>query len=385
MPVTTGPEKTPYWHLAVDAGCRAWAVLSNRYHPLCFVTPEEGGLLREYQRMMAGCALWSEGPDRQIAISGPDAEHFVNSLVTRDLSGRIPVGKARYAVVCDYTGGIVNDPVVLRIADDEIWLSGHQELLHFARGMQAVAQFDVTIGEQDVVPLQIHGPRAREFLSSLVADGLLDAQALALTPFTLCRLRLFDLPAIVVCMPLLGEIGYEVLPFDASQTGEFFWRRLVSLGAPHGLSVTGPAYMRRLEAGIRHYGADINLRVNPFEAGLDWQVDLDKRAFAGMNALQQASLKGVSRRLVPIQFGGPPVTWFITDQWRTLQPGSERESGYVTSACYSPVLDCNVGFAMLPSSSSAPGTRLVLDRPDHGATAAAVVRRPFVAGAAERC
>src|SRR5680860_774239 len=120
--ISTRIRKSPYWHLSQRHGCYAYEVYNHMYHPRAYVKPEDGGLLKEYEYLTNDVTLWNVAVERQIQIKGPDALAFANLLVTRDLTDKCKVNQARYVILCNEHGGI-NNPVLLRVAEDEIWLS----------------------------------------------------------------------------------------------------------------------------------------------------------------------------------------------------------------------------------------------------------------------
>jgi len=375
--INTQVRKSPYWHLSERHGCYCYTVLSNLYHPRAYVPEHEGGLVKEHEYLTSAVTLWNVAAERQIAIKGPDALAFANYLVTRDLRGRVPVGKARYTIICDEDGGIVNDPVLLRVADDEIWLSTHTEVLHFARGLRVNAGFDVRVDELDVSPLQIQGPESKPLMEALVEQGRIGAEVLDLSYYTLCQTRLDDVDVIVSRTGFSGEVGYELYPFNATDTGEKVWDALVEAGQPFGLRVIAPGHIRRLEAGILSYHADMDQNTSPYEVGLDWQVNLDKDGFVGQEALRRISRERVRRRIVGVTFGGAAVTWYNPDFWPVTDEAGQSDLGYITSAFYSPRLETNIALAMVSAESSAPGTRVMVDKPDDGRVPGEVVKTPF--------
>ena len=271
--INTQVRKSPYWHLSERHGCWAYTVLSNLYHPRAYVAPEDGGLFKEHEYLTQAVTLWNVAAERQIAIKGPDAEAFANRLVTRELKGKIPVGKARYTIVCNEDGGIVNDPVLLRVAEDEIWLSTHTEVLFYAQGVRVHSGYDVRIEEVDVSPLQIQGPNSKPLMESLVAQGRIGREVLDLKYYTLCQTQLDGIDIIVTRTGFSGEVGYELYPFNATDTGETVWNAVLEAGQPYGIQVIAPSHIRRLEAGILSYHADMDHNTTPYEVGLDWQVD----------------------------------------------------------------------------------------------------------------
>ena len=142
------------------------------------------------------------------------------------------------------------------------------------------------------------------------------------------------------------------------------------------MAVTGPSDIRRVEAGILGYGADIDLATNPFEAGLDRLVDLDKAAdFIGKPTLRRIKAEGVKRRLVGVEIAGEPLPAPFTERW-PVRDGA-KAVGEITVAVHSPRLERNIGYAMLAVEHSALGSRLVIDTP-WGEAAITVVEKPFV-------
>lgn len=375
--INTQVRKPPYWHLSERHGCRSYTILSNVYHPRAYVPEAEGGLLKEHEYLTQRVTLWNVAAERQIALKGPDALRFANFLVTRELNGRVPVGKARYTIICNEDGGIVNDPVLLRVAEDEIWLSTLNETFHFARGVAVNSSMDVRVDEIDVSPLQLQGPKSKPLMEALVNQGRIGAEVLELGYYTLCQTRLDDVALIVSRTGFSGEIGYEFYPFNTTDTGEQVWETLLEVGEPYGIQVIAPGHIRRLEAGILSYQADMDYNTNPYEVGLDWQVDLDKASFIGQQALRHIKRQGVSRHIAGLRFGGAPITWYLEDFWPVADADDTDVIGYVTSAFYSPRLQTNIAFAMVPVAQAANGTALTVHKPGDGSVTAEVVPTPF--------
>jgi glycine cleavage system aminomethyltransferase T len=179
-----------------------------------------------------------------------------------------------------------------------------------------------------------------------------------------------------------GEVGYEIYLHNASQNALKLWDRVLEAGRPHNLAVIGPSHIRRIEAGILAYGADMGLDTNPFEVemGYSWMVDLDQEAdFIGKEALKRIKAEGVKRKLVGVEMQGNPIGAYtdgtMEDFWPVLRDGGQV--GRVTSACYSPRLEKNIGYAMLPIEHADLGTKLTVEAPA-GKTTATVVKKPFL-------
>ena len=371
-------RKGPYWHLSDRHGCWCYGAHSNMYRPRAYVPLEQGGLLKEYEYLTAAVTLWDAATERQIQIKGPDALVFADSLVTRSLASRLPVGQARYALLCYDNGNILIDPVVLRVADDEIWLSTHTEAEPWLRGILIHSGHDVTVREIDVAPVQLQGPRSLALMEKLVGGGLIGTEVLDLKYYRLCRTRLNGLDVVVSRTGFSAEVGYEIYLQDATVNADRLWDTLWEQGRDLGLQVTAPSHIRSLEAGILLYGVDFDTETDPFEAGLDWAVDLDKPAFVGRDALLEIRRKGSPRRMVGLTLGGEPQLWYNADFWPVSDATGGREVGYVTRAFYSPKLKTNIAHAMVSADCAEPGTDLLVAKPDEaGPVAAKVVERPF--------
>ncbi|MGI8740852.1 MAG: glycine cleavage T C-terminal barrel domain-containing protein [Gammaproteobacteria bacterium] len=372
--ISTRIRKSPYWHLSQRHGCYAYEVYNHMYHPRAYVKPEDGGLLKEYVYLTNDVTLWNVAVERQLQIKGPDALAFANLLVTRELTDKCKVNQARYVILCNEHGGIINDPVLLRVAEDEIWLSiSDSDVLLWAQGVNYMAGYDVQITELDVAPLQIQGPKSKALMQKLLGDGVLDIPYYGLWPTTLG-----GMDVIVSRTGFSAEVGYEIYLRDASVNADRLWNRLIDAGKEFNLQVIAPSHIRRLEAGILSYGQDMDIETNPFEVGLDWQVDLTKPDFIGKQALLAIANQSVSRRLVGLHFGGEPITWYIPDFWQVSDTANQQQVGYVSSAWYSPKVGCNIALAMMNAPHDAPGGLVAIER-EQGAQSveAKVCKFPF--------
>ncbi|MGO2112617.1 MAG: aminomethyl transferase family protein, partial [Pseudoclavibacter sp.] len=168
MLIDTRVRKSPYWELSVEAGCWRASIYNRMYHPRGYVPREDGGMSVEYESLINDVTLWNVAVERQIRVKGPDAEAFTNFVITRDAT-KIPAMRARYVILCNEKGGVLNDPVLLRIADDEFWFSlSDSDLMLWLQGVNIGRRFDVDIDEIDVAPVQIQGPKSADLLADLI-------------------------------------------------------------------------------------------------------------------------------------------------------------------------------------------------------------------------
>ncbi len=375
MLISTRVRKSPYWHRSQQHGCYAYSVYNHMYHPRAYVRPEDGGLLKEYEYLTSEVTLWNVAVERQIQIKGPDALAFANLLVTRDLNEETcPVYQARYVILCNEHGGIINDPVLLRVAEDEIWLSiSDSDVCLWAQGVNYRAGYDVTIKEIDVCPVQIQGPKSRPLMEKLFGDMVNDIPYYNVAPATLD-----GMDVIISRTGFSAEVGYEIYLHNATAMADILWDILIDAGEEFNIKVIAPSHIRRLEAGILSYGQDMDLETNPFEVGLDRHVHFGKPDFIGKHALLEIRNRGLTRKLVGLRMEGAPIDWYIPDFWPVKDPASLQSIGYVSSAFYSPKLGFNIAFAMMHIDYTENDTTVQVIRSDDSETVSAqVCQFPF--------
>lgn len=358
-------RRSPFFEGARRAGCKGWSVANHMFQPHSYDDP-----VSEYWHLINGVTLWDVGTERQVEISGPDATAFVDRLTPRDVINVAP-GKCRYIIVTSHEGGIVNDPVMLRLASDRYWLScSDSDLLLWAKGVAIYAGLDVRIHEPDVSPVQIQGPKSGAVMETLFGEDIA-----GLSYYTLAETTLDHIPLLVTRTGWSGELGYEVFLRD-SRYGDELWNRILEAGRPQGIAVTGPSDIRRVEAGILGYGCDIGLDINPIEAGMERLLDLDSgREFIGRQALLSIREAGVSRRIVGVELAGEPLEQGIfTERWPIMKDGV---IGEILIALHSPRLERNIGYALIATEHSGQGSSMTVESPV-GALTAKVVEMPFV-------
>ncbi|HAW46258.1 MAG TPA: glycine cleavage system protein T [Roseovarius sp.] len=388
MLISTRVRKSPFWHLSIEAGAWRATVYNRMYHPRGYARPEDGGAMAEYRALVNGVTLWNVAVERQIRVKGPDAEDFVNTVITRDAT-RIQPMRGKYCILCNDKGGILNDPVLLRLSEDEFWFSiSDTDLMLWLQGVNTPKRWDVDIRELDVAPLQVQGPLSEELMADLLGEGLRE-----IPYYGLMEAQIDGCPVIISQTGFSGEKGYEIYVRDASQTAERVWYALRGIGAHYGLRVIAPGHHRRIAAGILSWGQDMDAETSPFQVNLAYQVPRKKSAdYIGKAALEaqrdeiEAGRYPFALKLVGLKMGGLPITDYAPDFWLVGDENDER-CGYVTSPWYSPDLEQNIALAYVPWEKSAIGTRLRVELPEmyqesSGKSVWAIVSEvPFVASA----
>jgi glycine cleavage system aminomethyltransferase T len=365
-------RKSPFFSASRRHGVAMYSVYNHMYHPRHYGDPVE-----EYWQLLNGVTLWDVGVERQVEITGPDAFSFTNMLVARDLA-KCEVGQCKYVFVTAPDGGIINDPVLLRLGEDHFWLSlADSDVLLWALGVAHGSGLDVTIREADVGPVQIQGPKSKDVMVDLFGADILEVPY-----YFLRRYELDGVPVLVSRTGYTAELGYEIYLFEASRHGERLWGAVLEAGRPHGLAVIGPSHIRRIEGGILAYGADMWLDTNPYEVGMgyDWMVDLEQKAdFIGKHALARIKQEGVRRKLAGVEIGGASLGAYNDGSMIDVFPVTRggEPVGRVTSACHSPRLGKNIGYAMVPVELAELGTELEVEV-DGDRRDAVVVEMPFI-------
>jgi glycine cleavage system aminomethyltransferase T len=249
----------------------------------------------------------------------------------------------------------------------------------WARGVAYQSGHDVTIKEIDVGPVQVQGPKSKDVMVDLFGDSILEIPYYYLRPYELDGMKV-----LVSRTGYTAELGFEIYLYEASKNGVKLWDAVLEAGKPHGLEVIGPCHIRRIEGGILALGptCDMWYDTNPYEVGMgyDWMVDLESGTdFIGHEALSKIKAEGPKRKLVGVEIGGEQLGSYndgsMVDVFPVHKDGSRI--GKVTSACFSPRLEKNIGYAMVPIEQSELGTELEVERPE-GVTSAIVVEKPFI-------
>jgi aminomethyltransferase len=314
-----------------------------------------GDPVENYWNLVNAAILCDVAVERQVEITGPDAARFVQMLTPRNLS-QCQVGQCKYVLITSEEGGIINDPI--------------SDVLLWAKGLAVHSGMDVSIGEPDVSPLQLQGPKSLEIMKALFGEEIS-----TLRYFFLRELELDGIPLVVSRTGWSGELGYEIYLRDASR-GDELWERIMAAGKPFGLRAGHTSTIRRIEAGMLSYHADMDIHTNPFELGLDRLVDLDMPDnFIGKATLKRIKAEGIRRKQVGLEIAGLPVEGTNTQFWPAKI--DDEQVGVVTSAVYSPRLERNIALAMVSVEWAGKGSELIVyslsgDRP------AKVVDVPFI-------
>ena len=362
MLISTRVRKSPYWHLSMEAGCWRATVYNRIYHPRGYVKPEDGGAMVEYEAIKNHVTMWNVAVERQIQVIGPDAEAFVDYVITRDATKISPM-RARYIILCNHMGGVLNDPILLRLSKDEFWFSlSDSDVSFYLQGVNHDKRFNVEIDEIDVAPVQIQGPKSLALMKDLIGDQVdLDNMPF----YGLAEAKVGGRDCVISQSGFSGEAGYEIYLRDATLYADDMWNAVLEVGKKHSLMVIAPAHHRRIQAGILSWGQDMDNQHNPFQCNLGYQVSLSgkgewnksanyvgKEALEKMKADLQSDNKPYKLQLVGMTFGGKPVEEYAPDFWLISPAEGGEPCGYITSPWYHPEQKRNIAMGYVPFDGS---------------------------------
>ena len=285
--ISTRVRKSPYWHLSMEAGCWRATVYNRVYHPRGYVRNEDGGAMVEYDALVNHVTLWNVAVERQIQVKGPDAQAFVDYVITRDAARiaadacqvRDPLQRSRWRVERPRAAASIRGRVL-------VFPCRQRHRAVAARG-QCGLKYNVSIGEIDVAPIQIQGPKSEALMVDLFGERVHD-----IPYYGLMEGQVAGRDVIVSQSGFTGEKGYEIYLKDATLYAEEMWYAVLDAGKRHNLMVTAPGHHRRIAAGILSWGQDLDQETLPFQCNLGYQVPRRKQS----RLRRQGSAGSCSRR-----------------------------------------------------------------------------------------
>jgi glycine cleavage system aminomethyltransferase T len=357
-------RKSPYFDSTVKWGATGFSVYNHMYIPRDFGSPEQN-----FWNLIEKAILCDVAVERQVEITGPDAFKFTQLLTPRDLS-KLSVGQCKYVLITNNDGGILNDPVLLRLAENHFWLSlADSDILLWAQGVAINSGLDVKISEPDVSPLQLQGPTSGDIMVKLFGEGIKD-----LKYYWLREYDLDGIPLVVSRTGWSSELGYEIYLRDGSRGNELY-EKIMEAGKEHGLQPGHTSTIRRIEGGMLSYHADADIHTNPFELGFDRLVNLDVEAnFIGKEALKKIKQDGVKRKQVGLELDCEPLKGPNTTFWPIKKDNTQI--GKISSAVYSPRLKKNIALGMVDINYSEIGNKFEVTADDKKFNCT-IVEKPF--------
>jgi aminomethyltransferase len=359
-------RQSPFFNATRRAGCTSYDIYNHMYLPAYYDDPEV-----EYWVLANGVTMWDVGVERTIEVSGPDADRLIDMITCRDLS-KCAVKQGKYMIVTAPDGSIVNDPVLLHVAEDRWWMQlADSDAGLYALGVAASSGLDATVSTPDVHPMQVQGPMAAKTLEKLVGPAIYDIKYYWIEEF--------DVDGIPVVISRTGWTaipGFEVNLLDYDK-GDELWDRIAAAGEEFDIRPIAPCEGRRIEAGIFNYGSDIRLGDTPFHVmGLERLVEEQPQDYVGKAALEELRAKGVDRKLVGIELDGDELRAEMSEYWTVSSDG--KPVGHMTDAIWSPGLKKNIGYVWVPIALAEPGNRLDVETEEGDHIVGTTAAIPFV-------
>lgn len=359
-------RKSPFFEATLRWGCKAYDIYNHMYLPAYY-----DDAVTEYWALVNDVTLCDVGVERVVEIGGRDGFALANAITCRDLT-RCEIGQGKYAPIISPSGGIVNDPVLLRRDENTFWLCLADSDAHlYAIGLAAGLGLDATVSLPEVYPVQVQGPKAKDVMSELVGPSVLEVRYYWTLDTTIA-----GIPVVISRTGWTAEIGYEVYLLEPSK-GDALWEAIMEAGRPYDIRPIAPCEARRIEAGIFNCNSDFTMENNPFEVtGMERLVEEQEADYMGKAALEEIRARGVSRKLVGARVSGDPLPLEISEA-RPVSIGGQVV-GRLTDLVWSPRLEENIGYVWVPIELSAPGTELEIEWASGSRSAMVTAEIPFV-------
>ncbi len=351
-------RKTPFTPGVEAAGVGGYTVYNHMLLPTFFESVEaDAAHLKKHVQ------VWDVACERQVEIKGPDALRLMKMLSPRDME-RMQKDQCYYVPVVDQNGGMLNDPVAVKLADDHYWLSvADGDLWQFALGIAVALGLDVEIAEPDVSPLAVQGPKADELMARVFGEQVRDIKF-----FRYKRLAFEDREFVVARSGWSKQGGFEIY-VDASDYGMPLWDALFAAGRDLKVRAGCPNNIERIESGLLSFGSDMTRENTPFECGLGRYCN-SPESYIGKAALAEQAQNGPPRQIRPVVIEGDIGP--CSESWPLMSQGNQV--GQIASAVFSPEFGVNVAIGMIDRSHWSPGTRIEV-LTEHGMRWAVVQER----------
>ena len=246
-------RKSPYFESTKQAGAKAFSIYNHMYMPTLYTS-----VVDEYWSMVNDVVMIDVGVERQIEISGPDAHKLIQFITPRDVSN-CDLGKCYYILLTGEDGGIINDAVLLRLNDEQFWVSpGDGDVLLWIEGVAVNSGMDVNVFEPDVSPLQMGGPKSPHVMYELFGDLAID-----LGYYRAAQTEVNGIPLVLGRTGWSGELSYELYLQDGSRGNEL-WGLVAKAGEKYNIKPAAPQLIRSIEGELLSYASDISRTDNPY-------------------------------------------------------------------------------------------------------------------------
>ena len=327
-------RSTPYTSRIENQGVTAYTVYNHMLLPAAF-----GSLEESCDHLKKNVQIWDVAAERQVEISGSDAAKLVQLMTCRDLS-KSKVGRCYYCPLIDENGNLVNDPVILKLAEDRWWISiADSDVIFFAKGLASGNKFDVKIFEPIVDILAVQGPKSFDLMEKVFGEKMKELKFFGFDYFTFNGAK-----HLIARSGWSKQGGFEIY-VENTDSGLKLYDHLFEIGKEFNVRPGCPNLIERIESGLLSYGNDFDNNDNPFQCGFDKYIDLETNInFLGKDKLKKIKEKGIDRKLMGVQID---LTKILLTSSLNIRNNDGNIIGELRSACYSPHFKKVIGIAMI--------------------------------------
>ena len=358
-------RRSPFFESTVADGVTSFSVYNHMYMPTGFGDPNA-----EYWRLIEGVSMWDVACERQVELYGPDAGKLAQVLCPRKLDHMRP-GRGWYVPICDHNGVLLNDPILLKLADDRYWLSiADSDLLLWARAVAAERSLEVTVTEPDVSPMAVQGPKAIDVIVDIFGD-----EVRAMPYFHFREAEVEDIPILLARSGWSKQGGFELYLRDGTR-GRDLWSIVREAGAPYAIGPGCPSGIERVESGLLSFGGDTDAQTNPFEVRMGKYVHTDAPdTVIGIRALRRIAAEGAKRHQVGVTLDVDEHLGLFDQRPPVHKEG--KPTGMMTTNTWSPRLNRNIGICLVSVEAEA-GDRVTVDLPNGRRVGGQICDLPFI-------
>ena len=327
-------RSTPYTSRIENQGVTAYTVYNHMLLPAAF-----GSLEESCDHLKKNVQVWDVAAERQVEISGKDAAKLIQLMTCRDLS-KSKVGRCYYCPIIDENGNLVNDPVILKLAEDRWWVSiADSDVIFFAKGLASGNKFDVKIYEPNVDIFAVQGPKSFDLMEKIFGKKIKDLKFFGFDYFEFNEVK-----HLIARSGWSKQGGFEVY-VENTQSGLELYDQLFELGKEFNVKPGCPNLIERIESGLLSYGNDFDNNDNPFECGFGKYVNLDTNInFLGKDKLKKIEKEGIKRKLMGVLIETDKINLTTSLNIKDI---NNNFIGELRSACYSPHFKKVIGIAMI--------------------------------------
>tara|TARA_B100000029_G_scaffold510757_1_gene603042 strand:- start:2144 stop:3262 length:1119 start_codon:yes stop_codon:yes gene_type:complete len=347
-------RRTPFTDRVEECGVSGFTVVNHMLLPKSF----QNSIEEDYWHLKSNVQLWDVSCQRQVQVSGRDAEILVQKMTPRLIKNMKP-GQCFYIPIIDEDAGMINDPVLLKLKKNTFWISiADSDVLLWAKGLATGLNLEVQIEEPKIYPLAIQGPKSEDLMALLFGDKIRSIKF-----FNFDTFEIFGKQHVIARSGYSNQDGFEIY-FNGFDEGNDLWDKIWNAGYQFNISPGCPNLIDRIEAGLISYGNDFTNANNPFECNLDnFCSNENSHEFIGKDALERIKKEGIKKKIRGIVFDGDPCL-SSNKTFPVLSP-DQIKIGEITSATYSPRLKKNIGLSMILKEFWNDDQKVTVQTQDH--------------------